>query len=101
MQEARLGADRLGDRGEEGDDVVLHLALDRVDAGDVEGAALLHRLRHGFRDQPELGHGLGGQRLDLEPDAELGLRLPKASHLGAAIAGDHARRPFPAMAQVS
>ena len=54
-----------------------------------------------FGIEPELGHGLGGKCLDLEPDAELGLRLPDASHFGAAIAGDHASRPFPAMAQVS
>ncbi len=31
-----------------------------VDAGDVEAAALLHRLGGVLRDQPELGHGLGG-----------------------------------------
>ena len=32
MDEARLGADMLGEIGQEGDDVVLGLALDRVDA---------------------------------------------------------------------
>ena len=36
MHEARLGPDDLGQMGQEGDDVVLGLALDRVDAGDVE-----------------------------------------------------------------
>ncbi len=40
MHEARLGADDLGQVGQEGDDVVLDLALDRVDAGDVEFASL-------------------------------------------------------------
>ncbi len=44
MEEARLGADMLGDRGEEGDHVVLHLPLDLIDAGDVEAAALLDRV---------------------------------------------------------
>ena len=37
VHEARLGADDLGEMGEEGDDVVLGLALDLVDARDVEG----------------------------------------------------------------
>ena len=36
VQEARLGADDLGDMGQEGDDVVLGLALDLVDPRDVE-----------------------------------------------------------------
>ena len=37
MHEARLRPDDLGEMGQEGDDVVLDLALDRVDARDVEG----------------------------------------------------------------
>src|SRR5579885_614003 len=79
----------LGDRGEEGDDVVLHLLLDRVDAGDVETAARPDRLDRLFGNLAEFGHGLGGIGLDLEPDAELGLGLPDASHFGAAVAGNH------------
>ncbi len=39
MQEAGLGPDMLGEIGQEGDDVVLGLALDLVDARDVELAA--------------------------------------------------------------
>ncbi len=42
VHEARLGTDDLGQMRQEGDDVVLGLALDRVDAGDVElGVAAL------------------------------------------------------------
>ena len=42
VHEARLRPDDLGEMGEEGDDVVLDLALDRVDARDVErGVAAL------------------------------------------------------------
>jgi hypothetical protein len=37
MNEARLGADDLGQMGREGEDVVLGLAFDLVDTGDVEG----------------------------------------------------------------
>ena len=36
VHEARLRPDDLGKMGEEGDDVVLDLALDRIDARDVE-----------------------------------------------------------------
>ncbi len=43
MHEARLGADMLGEVGQEGDHVVMGLALDLVDALDLEGAALAHR----------------------------------------------------------
>ena len=37
VNETRLRADEFGEMGEEGDDVVLRHALDRVDARDVEG----------------------------------------------------------------
>ena len=45
MHEARLRPHDLGEMGQEGDDVVLGLALDLVDARDVEGrlAALVAR----------------------------------------------------------
>jgi len=36
VDEARLRPDDLGQVGEKGDDVVLDLALDLIDAGDVE-----------------------------------------------------------------
>ena len=48
VDEARVRADELGEMREEGDDVVLHLALDLVDALDVErrrAALLPDRLR--------------------------------------------------------
>ena len=95
VHEARLGADDLGEVGEEGDDVVLDLALDLIDARDVEFGVLAlfpDRLRRVLRDDAELGHGVGGMRLDLEPDAELRLRRPDRRHLGAGIAGDQSRR---------
>ena len=43
MDEARLGADMLGEVGQKGDHVVTGLALDLVDALDLESAALPHR----------------------------------------------------------
>ena len=37
----------------------------------------------------QLAQFLGRMRLDLEPDAETGLRLPDGNHLGTRITGDH------------
>ena len=45
MDKARLRADVLGEVGQKGDDVVLRLALDLVDARDLEGSPLPHRPR--------------------------------------------------------
>ena len=97
MHEARFGPDDFGQMRQEGDDVVLDLGLDGVDARDVElgGLALVPDFLGGIlRDDAELGHGVGGMRLDLEPDAEFGLRRPDRDHLGAGIARDgHAASP--------
>ena len=62
----------LGEMGQEGDHVVLGHRLDLVDAGDVELDVLRLPDRRGgrLRDHPERGLGVGGMRLDLEPDAE-------------------------------
>ena len=92
MHETRVGADELGEMGQEGDDVVLGHALDLVDALDVEGdlpRLLPDGLGALLRDDAELGQRVAGMRLDLEPDAEARLRLPDGDHLGAGIAGDH------------
>src|SRR5258708_39026152 len=96
MDIARLRADDLGQMREEGDDVVLDLAFDRVDARDVEGRVLSFfpdfpcRL---FRNEPEFGHGVGGVSLDLEPDAEARLGRPDRGHPRPGIARDHAASP--------
>ena len=92
MHEARLGADDFGEVGQEGDDVVLDLGLDGVDARHVEdrGFALVADGLGGiFRDQAEFGHGVGRMRFDLEPDAEFGLRRPDGGHFRPGIARDH------------
>ena len=60
--------------------------------GDIElgGVALgpdcLGRIH---RDHAELGHGIGGMRLDLEPDAVARLGIPDRYHLWPAVARDH------------
>ena len=97
MHVARLRPDDLREVRQEGDDVVLDLGLDRIDAGDVEfgGLALFPDLLCGvLRNDAELGHGVGRVRLDLEPDAEFRLRRPDRRHFGAGIARDgHAASP--------
>ena len=40
MHEARLRSDDLGEVGEKGNDVVLDLRLDRIDARDIEFGVL-------------------------------------------------------------
>ena len=97
MHEARFGADDFGEVREEGNDVVLDLRLDRIDAGNVEfcGLALFPDLLGGIlRNDPELGHGIGRVRLDLEPDAEFRFRGPDRGHFRTGIASDcHAASP--------
>ena len=92
MHEARLGADDLGEMGEKGDHVVLDLALDRIDARNVEGGVLAlvpDFLGGGLRNDPELGERVGRMRLDLEPDAVARLRVPDRSHFGPSVAWNH------------
>ena len=88
-------ADDLGQVGEEGDDVVLRLALDLVDPVNVEldVLGLPDRLGGFFRDHPQIRLRIAGMGLDLVPDAELGLGRPDGDHVGAGIARDH-RRAF-------
>ena len=92
MHESRLGADDFGEMGEKGDDVVLDLALDLLDPRDVElwrFALGPDFLRRRLGDDAEFGHGVGGMRLDLEPDAKARLRRPDRRHFRAGVAGDH------------
>src|SRR3954451_7861666 len=94
MDEARLGPHDLGEVGEKGDHVVLDLALDRIDARNVEGGvlALVPDLPGGLlRNDPELGERFGRMRLDLEPDAVAHLRVPDRGHFGPCVAWNHGR----------
>ena len=94
LHEAGVLAHKFGQMGQEGDDVVLHLAFDLVDAIDVE----LHV--PGFPDRlggvgghhAQLGQLVGGVGLDLEPDAVFGLGRPDVGHFRPGIARDHGAR---------
>src|SRR3984885_4769236 len=102
MHETRLRPDDFGEVSEEGDNVVLDLALDLVDARGIEFrrfAFFPDCLRRLFRDHAEFGHGVGGIGLDLEPDAKARLRRPDGCHFFAGIAGyRHAASPRASMA---
>src|SRR5262249_12343084 len=100
MHEARLRPHDLGEVGEEGNHVVLDVALDRIDARDVELRMLAlvpDCLSCGLWNDAELGHGVGRMRLDLEPDAIARLRIPDRGHFGPSVARDHVR-PWQVMA---
>src|SRR5690606_2999131 len=67
--------------------------LDGVDAVNLEHAALPHRPGRLPRNHAELGLGIAGMGLDLEPDTELAFRLPDRHHFGAGIAWNHMTVP--------
>ena len=95
VDEARLRADMVGEIGEEGDDVVAGLALDRIDLlgidqrGMVGADRTLKRRRRCRRRLAERDLGIERMALDLEPDGEPGLRRPDRGHLRARITRDH------------
>ena len=89
VQPAPLGPDALGDAGDEGDDVVLDLPLDLLDAGDVEAGPRLDRGEGLGGHDAALDEHLGRGDLHLEPRGEAVLVGPEAGHLGARVAGNH------------
>ncbi len=97
VEPAPLGPELLAGPGQERDHVMLGDRLDRVDRVDVDlpecvpvvGGADGRRILGG--DHPDLAHRLGGEDLDLPPDAVAVLGRPDGRHFGARIAGDHRR----------
>ena len=95
MEVPGAGPAHFLDMREEGDDVVARGGLDGLDARRVDdcraprfgGAAQVGHLVG--RNLAQLGHRLGCGKLDLEPQAELGLGRPDGAHLGPAVARDH------------
>lgn len=81
--------DVLGDGSGEGDDIVLDLCLDGVDALDGEVALVADGIGGLLRDEAEARECLGGGGLHLEPAAVLVLVGPDAAHSGACVAGNH------------
>jgi len=97
MHEPAVRPNRLGQPGQEGDDVMPGFPLDRVDAIDIGGAdggelrtAFVADAAGGLlRDGADSGHALGGQRLDLEPDAVAVLGCPDGGHFGSGVSRNH------------
>ena len=94
VEPAALRPEALGDRAQEGDDVVLRLALDlaralRVDLAD-RAADPLASPPSGTT--PGLGERLDGEELDLQPQLELAA-LPEDLAQLAAARSDRSRRP--------
>ena len=92
VEVAAVGADRLGDLADEGDDVVVGRPFDLEDAVDVDlGARLDGRERVG-RDLAAGGLGAGDRELDPEHGLEPGDVRPDGAHLGEGVARDHRAR---------
>jgi hypothetical protein len=83
------GAHVFGHVGQEGDDVVVDLALDLVDALDLEFGALLDAFEVGGRHLAQPVQGLAGQHFDLQPDAEFVFVRPDGRHGGPGITRYH------------
>ena len=67
MDEARVGADEFGQMRQESDDVMLRLALDLVDARDIElrlAALFPDRFRRFLGDDAQFRQRIAGMRLD-------------------------------------
>ena len=75
MYETRfVAADMFRKVGQKGDNIMFRHSLYFVNARDVEFSipGFPDRLGIGPRNNAEIGHGIAGMCLDLEPDAELG-----------------------------
>ena len=63
MHKARFGSDNFGQMRQEGDDVMLHFALDFIDALDIEDSVLALLPDLGgcfFRHHAQFGETIGG-----------------------------------------
>ena len=89
MDKPCLVADMFSEIGEKGDDVMLGLALNLIDAIDFPLATLPDGLGGILWNDPQLSLRITGMGFDFKPDTELVLRFPNVCHIGAAIAGNH------------
>ena len=89
---ARGGPDGCSHVLEKCDDIVIRPLFNLGDLGDGKARPLSYFLRINLRDLAQLGHGLAGERFDLEPDFKFSSLRPKIAHLRAGIAIDHRRK---------
>jgi hypothetical protein len=83
------GGHFLSDRGGEGNDVMLHLAFDLVNARDVEGSVLAQRARGIRGNFAGLGQRFSGRQLYRQPLLEAILIAENAAHFGPGVSWDH------------
>ena len=79
----------FGNRGGERDDVVLDLALDFMDALQIEAGMFAKQARRLWRHVVRFGQRFGGGQLHFQPLAIFVLLAPDARHLRAGVACDH------------
>ena len=94
MQPARSvgmagGGHFFGDGGGEGDDVVLHFALDFVDARDVEAGVRAQGVRGFGGDFAGFGQRFARGQLDFQPLREAVFVAEDAAHLGPRVSWNH------------
>jgi hypothetical protein len=93
VQPARFGADRFGDGGGEGDDVVADFGLDFVDAVERKAAAVTDGAGRFGGNQAVLGENFAGEGFNFQPGAELAFLAPDGAHGGAGVARDQSGKP--------
>jgi hypothetical protein len=93
VQPAGFRADLFRHRGGEGDDVVLHLSLDLLNAGDVDISVGADGPGGGMGHDAGLGQGLGGGGFDFEPHAVLVFLTPDPAHGRAGVTSDQPKPP--------
>ena len=92
MEPAALRSQALGHRAQEGDDVVLRLALDLARALGVHvGGGLAYAVPVRLGHDPLGGQGLDGEELDPQPELELAPLSEDLAQLGQRVAVDHVR----------
>ena len=89
MYETGVFANMFGKAGQEGDDIMLCLALDLVDSVDIETAAFPDGLCRLLRDHAKRRHRVTGMCLNFVPDLKFTLFGPDGGHFRSRISGNH------------
>ena len=95
VQPTGFRADLFRHGGGEGDDVVLDLGLDLLNAGDVDISVGANGPRGRVGHDAGLGQDLGGGGFDLQPHAVLVFFTPDPAHGRAGVTSDQPKPPQP------
>jgi hypothetical protein len=95
VQPAGFGADLLRYRSGEGDDVMLHLGLDLMDACQIEVGLVADRHGGLLRHDAVLGQRFAGGGFHFQPHAVLVLVGPDGAHAGPCVACDQTSISLP------